>query len=91
MGRGRGGENGRGGGVCLMNARPSLLLLTEIIQLVRDIIHARLGYIVDTLCHHPYKGGGGGSETNIQYVRTRVFTICHPFSQQGIKVCELFT
>jgi hypothetical protein len=31
--------------VCLMNARTCRLLLTEIIQLVGDIIHARLGQL----------------------------------------------
>jgi hypothetical protein len=40
------GEMGVGGErVCLMNARTCRLLLTEIIQLVGDIIHARLGQL----------------------------------------------
>ncbi len=45
--RGKWGKCGGGGRerVCLMNARTCRLLLTEIIQLVGDIIHARLGQL----------------------------------------------
>jgi hypothetical protein len=48
------GERGGGERVCLMNARTCRLLLTEIIQLVGDIIHARLGQLPTP--PHTYRG-----------------------------------